>query len=274
MPDGDADIGASGRQGADGWPVPPDCTRWRPRKIDINGAFYDIVRRPRLFRYAELRHFQDPGYTVCVDLPDGGDPDNAEYQERAYESRLWCMEFDADVQGDRKTLRVSFVWPDLFPTFEDVSKPSAVYPQGVKTFLGHELHPVEIWMNLASPQDCRMFAARRDWPSVREIRYVEYEAAAFGMLAEDREAAGAVAGAAAGAGVPREKRAYNTEYSPAKRRAVFDTWNGFQAEGGRRLKTFLEENREFCRRNGVTDTEELKKALDSERKERSKGRED
>ncbi len=170
-------------------PSPPDCARWVRRNIEINGVLYAIVRRPRLFRFAALLETEDPEYIDRGELPDGRDPEDGEYLDRVLESKLWCLEFDVDIQGGRKTLRVQFLWRDFPPFYNDIEQTSAFYPQGVRTYLGHWLYPVTVHMNQALPRDCEMDAPLGVWKTVHEIRYVEYKPTPFGMLEEDREEA-------------------------------------------------------------------------------------
>ena len=189
MPEGDTRFEMGRTTGDLVLPPPPDCSRWIPRDIQINGVFYPIVRRPRLFRYAELRQAENPEYSDVGELPDGGDPDDIEYQDLVLLSKLWCLEFDVDIQGGRKTLRVQFLWRDFRSSYSDIEQTIAAFPQGARTYLGHSLYPVTVHMNQAQPCDCRMDAGYEVWKTVHEIRYVEYKPTPFGMLPEDREEA-------------------------------------------------------------------------------------
>lgn len=163
--------------------------RWDYHEIKINGVEYEVIRRPRVFPYAVWRKWKDPLYDdfgVRKFLPDP-EADEA-YADYLHEQKLWCFEFDVDVQADRKTLRIIFEWPQFFPTFKDISQPSALYPQGLLTFLGHTLFPIAVRMDEADPADCELTAAYGDWSSVTEIRYVVYEVIPFGMLEVDLKA--------------------------------------------------------------------------------------
>lgn len=166
-----------------------NCMHWRLQPIEINNVEYQVTRRPRLFRYADMMAAENPDFIDLKGYEASERIDDGKYQQLVYESKLWCLEFDVDKQGDRKTLRISFEWPGFFPTFENINQPSEIYPQGLLTFLGHSVFPISVRVNDTDPKDCAMTAAIGDWSSVREIRYVCYENTPFGMLEEDREEA-------------------------------------------------------------------------------------
>ena len=274
MPDGDTDFEVAVLYGDDVLPPPPDCTRWIPRDIQINGVFYPIVRRPRLFRFAELRNFEDPEYCDDGELPDGGNPNDVEYQDRVFVSKLWCLEFDVDIQGARKTLRVQFLWRPFRPSYSDIEHTPDMYPHGVRTYLGHSLYPVTVRMNQAQPSECEIDAPLGVWNTVHEIRYVEYKQTPFGMLPEDREevertapATAADVRAAISRQIPRARRT-NSSYAPVQRRSLYDAWMRYKRGGGTRMKNFLVECPSTCGAMHITNIRQLKKAIDSERKAR------
>ncbi len=69
---------------------------------------------------------------------------------------------------------------------------------------------------------------------------------------------------------PAKPKRKNMSFPLKHRKNLYDKWRHFRVIGGKRMRVFFQENEEFCGIAGVKDVTELKKAMESERKERAK----
>ena len=198
MSEGDTDFEAAGLYGDHVFPPPPDCSRWIPRDMQINGMEYEIFRRPRLFRYAQLRKEIDPNYVDGEGLTEALVGDDLERDKLLYESKLWILDFDVDVQGDTKTLRITFVWPNLLIPFEELQRRTRHCPRGILDFFDEGLYPLAVVFDETDTSKCTLTVRSSEWPSVKEVRYVRFSERPFGMLEVDREEADAAESMALG----------------------------------------------------------------------------
>lgn len=167
--------------------------RWDYHEIEINGGHYEVIRRPRIFRYADWRKSRDPSYddfNARGFLPDPDEDSN--YADFLAEQEMWCFEYDVDHQGTAKTLRIECrEWPKalLLIPYEDIRRPQYVdlYPEAELTYLDRELFPLCVVTSDAQPGRGVIGRNGLNVPVV-SILFKRYEDEPFGMLKEERDA--------------------------------------------------------------------------------------
>ena len=171
---------------------------WEGIDISVDGIDRTVRRRPRVFKYFEYLKKMKPiqfkidtekfqNEFVDLELPDSWN----DYCNR-YEP--WCFEFDIDMDGDDKTLRVECSWPSggflSIAEMEEYKKScpkgyEEMFPEGIISFIDG-MFPIAV----DSKEGKIIFQTYGVPPDLdAKIKFVRYEKEPYGMLPEDCESA-------------------------------------------------------------------------------------